>query len=335
MKKAITGSLCLVVMLLCACAAQPDQATIPTTITPTSTPFERTAVLSELDGVVAMRQPEEDDFSAAETGAMLHEEGQVQTGEESRVRLDVSDQSRLRLGPLTLFTLLGIEQTEDGLLTRIRLSFGELWVILQGGALEVETPSGLSVVRGSYMSVLMDEVGRIHVGCLEGNCRVSTPLEVVELIAGQSAILPSVEEWQEYIVSQDETPAPPGILLEYLTEQDVQEWLDFNPEARAILPALTATAGTHPLLPLPFQVTPDRPWPMLTPLPGTATPEHVILPFLSCLSAGTCASYCAPPPRPGCAVFQAALEAQGVNWAEFLACMNTTTDAQACADQAR
>lgn len=335
MKNTINALLCLVLLLLGACAAEPTPIPPSPTNSSTPAPSERTAVLSELDGAVAMRQPEEDDFSAAETGAMLHEEGQVQTGEESRVRLDISDQSRLRLGPLTLFTLLGIEQTEDGLLTRIRLSLGELWVILQGGALEVETPSGLAVVRGSYMSVLMDEIGRIHVGCLEGNCRVSTPLEEVELVAGQSAILPSVEEWQEYIAAQDEMLEPPGIFLEYLTEQDVQDWLDFNPEARTILPAVTATAGAFPLLPQPFQVTPDRPWPMLTPQPGTATPEHVLLPFLPCLSAGTCANYCAPPPRPGCAVFQAALEAQGVDWAEFLACMNTSTDAQACADQAR
>jgi hypothetical protein len=334
MKNLARAWLCFLVFLLYGCGVSPSQTADNQAIT--STPGERMAVLSELGGEVTMRQPEEADFLPAQAGAMLHEQGQVQTGEESRARLDLSDQSLVRLGPMTLFTLLGFENTEEGLLTRLRLSLGELWVILKGGALEVETPSGLAIVRGSYMSVSMDEAGHIRVGCLEGSCRVQTPLEIVELIAGQSAILPSVEEWQEYVRdSQNETLSPPGILLDYLTEQDVQRWLEFNPEALDILPVITATAGAHPLLPLPLQATPDRPWPMLTPLPGTATPEHINLPYLPCLDTGTCVEYCSPLPRPGCAIFQALLEAQGVIWTEFLTCMSTSNDAQICADQSR
>lgn len=326
----------LLAILLSACGTTPASSLTDLSITSASTLVERTAVLSELGGEVTMRQSEENTFVPAQVGATLREQGQLQTGEESRVRLDLSDNSLVRLGPLTIFTLVGFYETEDGMLSRLRLASGELWVILRGGALEVETPSGLAVVRGSYMNVRMDETGHIRVGCLEGSCRVQTPLEIVELVAGQSAVLPSVEEWQQYVQnSLNETVNPPGILLDFLTGQDVQEWLDFNPEARAILPAVTATAGAGPLLPLALQTTPDRSWPMLTPLTGTATPQHVNLPYLPCLDTGTCPEYCSPLPKPGCAIFQGLLEAQGVHWAEFLTCMKTSTDAQMCADQAR
>jgi hypothetical protein len=279
-----------------------------------------------------MRQPQESAFQPAQPGDVLDENGQVQTGENSRARLDVSDQSLVRLGPLTIFTLLGLEETESGFLTRLRLDLGELWVILQGGSLEVETPSGTSVVRGSYMGVSIDAAGRTLVTCLEGTCSVSTPYESITLTAGQSALLPSVQEWQEYIGS-GEALEMPALRTAWMDESQVRAWLENNPEAQGILPVMTLTAAANPELPHPFQVTPDRLWPMLTPS-ATADAEHVVLPSVPCLAAGTCAQVCTATPRL-CNVLKTALESQGVDFPAFLACLSTSTDAQACADQSR
>ncbi len=319
---------CLLLTLLVACAASPATTTFSDS---TITPVERTAVLSEAGGEVFMRQPDEAAFMTAETGDILDENGQVQTGEAGRARLDISDQSLVRLGPLTLFTLIGMEETETGFLARVRLELGELWVILQGGSLEVDTPSGISMVRGSYMGVSLDEDGRVTVTCLEGTCTVSTPYEAVTLTAGQSAHLPSAQDWQEYIGSGG-TLEMPALVVVWMNEAQVRAWLENNPEAERILPAVTATAAVNPDLPRPFQVTPDRLWPMLT--PSATDTGHVFLPSVPCLQTGTCAQVCTATPRL-CTVLKTALESQGVDFSAFLACISTSTDAQTCADQSR
>lgn len=321
---------CFLLALLTACAAAPTAVPLPAA---SPTPAARTATLSETGGDVSMRQPQETEFHTAQPGDVVDQNGQVQTGEASRARLDLSDQSLVRLGPLTLFTLLdpGNGAGTD-LLTRIRLELGEIWVILQGGSLEVETSSGTSVVRGSYMGVSLDDTGRVTITCLEGTCTVSTPYESVVLTAGQSARLPSAQDWQEYIVSDGTLPLP-ALLVDWMGDEQYRRWLENNPEAEGILPAVTITAEADPNLPRPFQVTPDRIWPMLTPS-ATLEAGHVVLPSVPCLEAGTCAQVCSATPRL-CTVLKNGLESQGVDFPAFLACLSTSTDAQACADQSR
>jgi hypothetical protein len=184
---------------------------------------------------------------------------------------------------------------------------GELWILLKGGALEVETPGGIAAVRGSYMGVQVSAAdAATRVTCLEGSCSVRTAVEEVILLAGQAASLPGA--------------GPGAIRLDEMRPDEVRRWLQVNPEATVILPALTATVGA---------------WRALTP---TVPPpvQRVVLPALSCLADRTCAAYCArfPVPRE-CLTFRSGLEAQEVDMEAFWSCFNGGGDAQTCADRAR
>ncbi|MEK6222852.1 MAG: FecR family protein, partial [Chloroflexota bacterium] len=174
--------------------ATPDQDSGQAQGTPTpSQPNvqELDAVLSEIEGEILARQPLDTEFTpVTKDGFGLASRGQIQTLDDARVRVDISDGSIVRLGSNTFFTLEPGEITEDGLLTKIRLEAGKLWVILSGGALDVETPSGLATVRGSYMSIEIDPVtGAIYVTCLEGNCNLSNITGGVDLTAGDTATI--------------------------------------------------------------------------------------------------------------------------------------------------
>jgi hypothetical protein len=275
---------------------------------PATTPGPLTARISEIQEIVETRRPEQADFEAAVNEMVLVVSSQVRTDAQGRARLDLSDGTRVRIGSQTLFTLEAMESRPEGLQTLLELDFGELWITLLGGSLDVETPGGIAAVRGSYMGVQVDQAsGQARVTCLEGCCQVRAGEQALELIAGQAVTLPA---------------ALPdgGARIESMCAAEVERWLEFNPEAAKILPALTATVGarqTH---------TPE----------ATSTPGRVQLPPLACLADHTCITYCARLPVPrDCRTFYAGLESQGVDLEAFRSCFNSGGDAQACADGAR
>jgi hypothetical protein len=100
-------------------------------------------------------------------------------------------------------------------------------VILGGGSAEVDTPSGLATVRGSYLSVSVNpDTGEVYVTCLEGNCGLSNAAGSVELVAGQTAVITNAD-------------LPPNV--GEMTVEDIQQWLDFNPEATLVVTPLVET----------------------------------------------------------------------------------------------
>src|SRR5262245_20017895 len=111
------------------------------------------AKLSELTGNVEPRQTEQEGFLPASVQTILEAHGQVQTADDGRVRLDLSTGTIIRVGPSSLFTLIANEQVEGGLFTKISMEAGKIFIIPSGGSAEVETPSGIASVRGSYMKV--------------------------------------------------------------------------------------------------------------------------------------------------------------------------------------
>lgn len=198
------------------------------------------AALSELAGKVDMKAAGADTFAPAEADSVLEVNGQVQTGDDGRVRLDLSTGTIIRIAYSSSFTLTSNEDTEGGLLTKIKLEAGKIFIILNGGRAEVETPSGVASVRGSYMKVEVEEgTGDVYVTCLEGNCSAQNPAGGVEFTQGQKTILfhknPSTGNW-----------TIPGV--EDMTPEDFQEWLDNNPEAKALYDQAmgTATALANP-----------------------------------------------------------------------------------------
>lgn len=190
-----------------------------------------TGTLSEITGEVLAKLPSQDDFSKIFDAFEMVVNSQLQTGEDGRVRVTLSDNSIIRIGPNSDFTLLGEEEDELGFFTKLKLEAGDLFVILQGGSLQVDTPQGQASVRGSYLEVTINpDTGEITITCLEGECTAETVGGRVTMTAGQSAT----------ITSED---LPPG--LGVMTEEDVKRWLEHNPEATVVILLLTATVESR------------------------------------------------------------------------------------------
>ncbi|MBN1302859.1 MAG: Ig-like domain repeat protein [Anaerolineales bacterium] len=199
------------------------------------------ATMSELSGSVLVRGPLDEAYTDGFIGYVLLPYGQVMTKTASRVRLDLSNGSIIRLSADTLFSLQPTEQESGNLLQRLRLDLGKLWVILNGGSLEVQTPSGLASVRGSYMSVSYDpETGEVKVTCLEGTCALENEDGRVELTAGMTAVITNAG-------------GPP--VIGEMDEADIQEWLENNPEATLVIPLLTATSTAYTATSAAFTAT--------------------------------------------------------------------------------
>lgn len=222
MKRKTTLALFLLAFLLVIAGCQSEEPNSPLS-----------AALSELSGTVDMKQSGQETFAPASSDSQLEVNGQVQTGDDGRVRLDLSSGTIIRVGPSSLFTLLSNDEVEGGLATKIKLEIGKIFIILNGGSADVETPSGVASVRGSYMKVEVDPVTLdIYVTCLEGNCSASNPAGAVNFTNGEKVVLfhrdPDTGNWI----------AP---TVEPMTPEEFQQWLDNNPEARELYEQAMAT----------------------------------------------------------------------------------------------
>jgi len=191
------------------------------------------ATLSELRGKVDAKQAGQGTFIPASAGSVLEVNGQIQTGDDGRVRLDLSSGTILRVSPSSIFTLTSNDEVEGGLATKIKLDVGKVFVILSGGSAEVETPSGVASVRGSYMKVEVDpETLNVYITCLEGNCSASNPAGTVNFTQGEKTIL-----FQKDPVTGNWTI--PNV--EPMNPDEFQEWLDENPETQELFNQAVAT----------------------------------------------------------------------------------------------
>jgi hypothetical protein len=238
-----------------ACTPKTTQ-TSPTTEAPEKLSM-LSAVLSEITGKVEIKQAGQVGFTPAHADSFLNENGQVQTGDDGRVRLNLSTGTIVRVAPASLFTLASNKQSDGELKTKFELTLGQLFIILNGGSMEVDTPTGTAAVRGSYMSVSYDPTTReVRVTCLEGHCSLAGTSGSVDITAGQTAIITLSGQ-------------PPQV--GEMSDQDIQNWLNNNPEAKLVLPAPT----DEPLATEPPVAT-DAP-PTETP-PTEAPPPLVYVP---------------------------------------------------------
>lgn len=230
-------ALLLLTLWLGACASNPTVAetgstpdvasTAPAESAPTESSdlasAQREAVLSDFENEVAVRAGSDGEFIPAVKGFVLTQGGSLQTGETGRARLDLMPEGTIiRVAPNSAFTLPEITEKEGTPKTSIELFFGKIFVLLNGGSLDVETPSGVASVRGSLLSVSFNpSTGRIQAVCLEGHCElVNEDGEVVDLVEGESAYVDELGEIFEIIgIDQDE----------------IQEWLEEAPELNEFL----------------------------------------------------------------------------------------------------
>ena len=112
------------------------------------------------------------------------------------------------------------------------MDVGKVWIILNGGTLEIETPSGLAAVRGSYMSVeYYPNSNGLTMTCLEGHCSLQNEMGKMDMIAGEACDIEAPGE-------------PPHGRMMNNTEMD--EWIGMNPEATMMVPQLNKTVAAMP-----------------------------------------------------------------------------------------
>lgn len=192
----------------------------------------RSAVFFEVEDEVQARDSEYADFSPAVEGETLNVGGQAKTLDNGRARIDVMPEGTIvRMSSNSLFTLSELSPEPDDPITRIQLALGELWIILRGGDIEVETSSGKAAVRGSMMGVAFDDVIESMLAtCLEGFCELSNALGITELIGGQAAEIPGPNQ-------------PPG-QARPMTHEEFDRWETETPEADDFSPGITSGYGS-------------------------------------------------------------------------------------------
>ncbi|MBI3160206.1 MAG: FecR domain-containing protein [Chloroflexi bacterium] len=172
-------------------------------------------------------------------GLGLHVEDRVVSGADGRARISFSNGSFVRQGPNSSVVIQGVN-SEFSFNALLSMSAGEIWVMLTQGSMEVDTPSGVASVRGSYLSVRLDpQTGQLIVTCLEGVCSLANSAGGVFFSAGEKAIITGIS-------------TPPDVQI--MTDEDFNRWLQNNPEVSGIVsnvkivlqnrPAATA-AGQH------------------------------------------------------------------------------------------
>lgn len=252
-------------LVLAACGARP---TVAPTELPTSTlevlptqPGFSLAILNEALNLVQTRPGEGVAFVAGKTGDALQPGAQIQTGSSSQAKLDYATTgSLIRFGPQTLATLAERGNRDGSVLDHLNLANGKIWVSLNWGAFEVETPVGLVTVAGSFAIVdyrpgsaatFDDDV--LVVDCIEGHCTLSR--------GGTSAELKNLERFELTSASLVRSP---------LADADVSAFVQMNPESTRVVTTLTAGAPT----PTPTET------PTIT-LSPTTTPTSTNTPTIS------------------------------------------------------
>ena len=220
------------IVLLCALAACGTKKTPALPVT---------AALSELQGSVGIKNPGQADYLKASATDTLQVQGLVRTDSDGRLRLDLSTGTIVRLASDTLFTLQSNQAQDGSLITRLLLQAGKIWVVLKGGQMDVETPSGVASVRGSYMSIWVDpQTQDVWVSCLEGWCQAGNSTGTIDMISSEGTVL--------YNFDPQGTVPPPPPELRYLSQQEINDFLTNNPEAATVMEAVIATASALPSL---------------------------------------------------------------------------------------
>lgn len=186
----------------------------------------REAILSEIQNTVSIRKTSVDESIPAEKGMSILEGGSVETGEDGRARIDLMPEGTIvRVGPNSSFSFPKLTEEGNEPKTTIQLLFGKVFILLKGGSLNVETPSGVASVRGSLLSVEFNpETNRTSATCMEGDCSLQTEGgEEIDLPEGQESFIDEGGEVMD--------PFP-------MDKDEVEAWLNENPEMDLFLSEL-------------------------------------------------------------------------------------------------
>ena len=246
---------CLAALLSAGCQRTFIQLETPNGTQDYATPSgpERTATLQEIEGVVEARPTVSDAWAAAKLGLQLVEGSQVRTGADGHALIELTEGSKIRLGPKTTIAINILNPYLDSLLTSLAMDEGQVWVLLNGGALDVETPGGIASARSAYLSVLYDSAtSALSISCLQGTCS----FETIFILGG-------------YKLAHAEHQTQP----EPMSLADFGEWGVEVPEATqlAFLATEAVAQGSATLPVMPTTTPSASPAPTLTPAPDQPT----------------------------------------------------------------
>ncbi len=170
----------------------PDPSTTRPPDHPT-TRLTRSATLTEIVGEVKIRAGAEGAWTPLAGDMVIVPGTTVLTGQNSRVKIMLSEGSIIRLSSQTQFTLLEVSGVETDPVTLMQLDFGKVWAMvfapLGAGRFEIQLPVGVAAVRGSFLSAEYNSTTRgIVVTCLEGSCRYVNAKGAVDLATGRQAV---------------------------------------------------------------------------------------------------------------------------------------------------
>jgi hypothetical protein len=212
-------------------------------VAPTPTPpGGRTATISEISNVVLSRVNEQLPEGNATVGQIILAGGIVRTLPDSKARIDLSEGTIVRLAPQTAFTVTQLSQDSNNPFTLLRLFTGKVWIILNGGSLDVETPVGVASVRGSLMSTSFDPATGVYkITCLEGTCAVK--------IGGVTIVM-----------HDNQQTSSVNFTIVKIDEKELLEWSANNPESNKFMPLTSGLNDLQfdnraPLVPCPTSGT--------------------------------------------------------------------------------
>jgi len=240
---------------------------------------DRTAVVTRVEGGVEARADAAGPWAAAREGLALAEGSQIRTGAAGQAFITFTEGSKIQLGPDTTITFNIFYPDLNSPLTSLGMSAGKVWVLLRGGALDVETPLDIASARDAFMSVAYaPQTQALTVTCLQGTCSFG------------SLFIPALSK----LVWPNPNPEP-------MSFADYGEWGANVPEATQLAglatEALAQGSATLPVVatgtptPPPPTATPGGDQPTTTPQPSSPTAAAVI-------RSATPAPFTPIPPAP-------------------------------------
>jgi LysM repeat protein len=281
---------CLVVVGA-ACQRTPVQigagSATPASPASASAPAERSAAVQELHGTVEVRSDSDHPWAAAKPGDRLDKLAQVRTGADGQALLQLTEGSKIRLAPSTTFTFKVLNAYLDSLLTALELSQGKVWVLLNGGQLDVQTPLGVAQAQAAYLSAEFNsDQQTLLVTCLQGTCSLGD-----RFIPGGS----------KFLQTRTGTTGPEPMAL-----ADYGDWGSHVPEATQLAWLATESvvqgSATLPVVATPSPSVTPEPSPRPTAVPGATQPppSPTAAPVIetSTVAAPTVAAQPSSTPRP-------------------------------------
>ena len=199
----------------------------------------REATFGEVENSVEVRPSAGDDAENAEVGTTLFVGGSAESGEDGRARLDLlPEKTTIRLAPNSSFTLDSLNNDTTNPATQLNLLFGQIWIILNGGELEVETSYGTASVRGSMMGVGFTPEGGMLVSCFEGHCALENEAGRTELEEGFASAISTLGE-------APSSPKP-------ICGVEIKKWTDADPAIKPQLPKYPTPLPLPTPTPKPF-----------------------------------------------------------------------------------